>query len=326
MSAIVFCSKCGKKFSVSADNAGKKFKCSGCGTVVTIPADVAAEQADEAWEQPAEADDEYDSPPEIPSRRGSADSGRARRPRSGTSSSTKVILIVLAVVGGICLICCGLIGPALFLPAVQQAREAARRTECKNNLKQIGLAIHQYETLHGCYPPAYLTDRNGTPLHSWRVLILPQLGEMSLYNAYNFSEPWDGPNNRQLLAKRPVVYACASDAKLDANTTSYAAVFGDDCMFRKGAPTRTRDMVDGTTNTIVVAEAASANIPWTKPEDVDVSLHGGLNDPNGFSSRHVNGFQALLGDGSVRLIPKTISQSTLNAIYTRDGREPPTDF
>lgn len=326
MSLTVFCSNCGKKFSMAAESAGKKFKCSGCGTIVTIPVPQAASETTEVWDQPLDSETDYDAPPEMPSRGASRESGRARRP-GGSSSSTKVILIVLAVVGGICLLCCGVfVGPALLLPAVQQAREAARRTECKNNLKQIGLALHTYEADYGCLPPAYLTDRNGKPMHSWRVLILPQLGETALYNAYNFSEPWDGPHNRELLARRPTVYACASDAKLDAGATSYAAVYGDHCIFRKGNPLRMRDMKDGTSNTIMVAEASQANIPWTKPEDVDVELHGSLGDPAGFSSRHVGGFQALLGDGSVRMISSKLSQSTLDAIYTRDGNEHVTDF
>src|SRR6476661_8060061 len=99
---------------------------------------------------------------------------------------------------------------ALLLPAVQQAREAARRSQCKNNLKQIGLALHNYHDVNGCFPPAYIADENGKPMHSWRVLILPYLDQAALHTEYNFSEPWDGPNNSRLLARRPAVYACPS--------------------------------------------------------------------------------------------------------------------
>src|SRR5690242_17032670 len=108
---------------------------------------------------------------------------------------TSVLLIVIAVIGGLfLLLCCTGVPFALILPAVQQAREAARRSQCKNNLKQIGLALHNYHETYGGLPPAFVADDQGRPMHSWRVLILPFLGEQALYNEYNLSEPWDGPN------------------------------------------------------------------------------------------------------------------------------------
>src|SRR5678816_1789236 len=97
---------------------------------------------------------------------------------------------------------------ALLLPAVQSAREAARRSQCKNNLQQIGLALHNYHELCGSFPPAYFTDESGRPIHSWRVMILPQLDEMGLYSRYRWDEPWDGPNNSKLLSEMPAVYRC----------------------------------------------------------------------------------------------------------------------
>src|SRR5262245_66359 len=123
--------------------------------------------------------------------------------RTGSGSKWPVFVIVLAV-GGVLLVCCGgLTIPALLLPAVQQGREAARRSQCKNNLKQIALALLNYESRYGTFPPAYVADESGKPMHSWRVLILPDLDQQALYNDYNFSEPWDGPNNSRLLTRIP---------------------------------------------------------------------------------------------------------------------------
>ena len=99
---------------------------------------------------------------------------------------------------------------ALLLPAVQQAREAARRSACKNNLKQIGLALHNYHNAYGSFPPAFVPDAEGHPAHSWRVLLLPYVDGEELYSLYRFDEPWNGPHNSKLADKIPSVYRCPS--------------------------------------------------------------------------------------------------------------------
>ena len=78
----------------------------------------------------------------------------------------------------------------------------------RNNLRQIALALQSYHQANGCFPPAYVADKNGKPMHSWRVLILPYLGFDDLYKAYDFTEPWDGPNNKKTesAAKRNLVH------------------------------------------------------------------------------------------------------------------------
>src|SRR5262245_5872973 len=85
----------------------------------------------------------------------------------------------------------GAVVVALLLPAQRRGREAARRTQCKNNLKLIALALHQYEADYHALPPAYTVDRYGNPLHSWRTLILPYLDQQALYNSIDLSKAWD---------------------------------------------------------------------------------------------------------------------------------------
>ena len=99
---------------------------------------------------------------------------------------------------------------ALLLPAVQQAREAARRTQCKNNLHQLGLALHNYHDEYQCFPPAYTVDPDGKPLHSWRTLILPYLEHGPLYATIDLSKPWDDPANKAAYATNIQAYRCPS--------------------------------------------------------------------------------------------------------------------
>ena len=244
-------------------------------------------------------------------------------PQPVKSSSTSAGCIIAAAIGGGVLLLIVPILIALLLPAVQQAREAARRTQCRNNLTQIGLALHNYHDMYGSFPPAYMADANGKPMHSWRVLILPQLGQNVLYSQYDFSKPWNAPENQNVLNQMPAVYACLSHVNAVGNTTtSYAAVTGPKCVFNGDSPVRMRDIRDGTTYTAVVGEAVNATIPWTRPVDVDVTQNPVLGDPDGFSSKHTGGCQFLFADGHVQFISNSIPQQTLDNIYQINDGNP----
>lgn len=219
----------------------------------------------------------------------------------------------------------GLITIALLLPAVCCAREAARRMQCANQLKQIALALHTYEQAHNCFPPAYIADTNSKPMHSWRVLILPYLEEESLYKQYDFNEPWNGPNNRKLLAARPQVFACPSDGQAnsqDATCTSYVAVVGQDAAWsnRKARSLDGNDFRGKTDSTVLLVESADASINWTEPKDLSLKRPDDIIGPSGsqvtVSSMHTqsNGFfyhdspiaHAAMVDVSVRSVPTDI--------------------
>lgn len=218
---------------------------------------------------------------------------------------------------------------ALFLlnPKVQGAREAARRTACKNNLRQIGIALYAYHDSYGCFPPAFIADDAGRPMHSWRVLILPFLDQKQLYSQYSFSEPWDGPNNSRLLSSIPEVYQCPTHSAGGSTSTAYAGVFGENCIFRGAEPVRIAEVTDALNNTLIVGESTGASIPWSKPQDIDVAKTPKLGDAAGFSSDHAGGVQVLSADGSVRFIPNDrFRQETVNALYTRSGGEDVSDY
>jgi type II secretory pathway pseudopilin PulG len=115
------------------------------------------------------------------------------------------LLVVIAIIGVLV---------ALLLPAVQQAREAARRTQCTNNLKQIGLALHNYHDTYQVFPPGNITNGNccGTPSHIiWTISILPYIEGTNLGNQYDYNLPNEDPKNAFLREQRVAVYECPSD-------------------------------------------------------------------------------------------------------------------
>lgn len=200
-------------------------------------------------------------------------------------------------------VACASVVLRLLLPSVTYCDcEAARRAQCFNNLKQIQLALQDYHQLYGVFPPAYVADASGRPMHSWRVLILPLLDRADLYGQYDFAEPWDGPHNIKLLDRMPVVYACPSRPPGPTSITSYLAIGGPGTMFPGTEPVRIADVTDGLENTLVMAEVSNLAIPWTAPVDLDgrtMSLR--VKDParQGISSQHPYGAATAFGDGRV---------------------------
>ncbi|MFZ1932846.1 MAG: DUF1559 domain-containing protein [Thermoguttaceae bacterium] len=226
---------------------------------------------------------------------------------------------------------------AFLLSALPNVREAARKAQCNNNLHQIALALFNYEKANGCYPPAYIADKTGRPMHSWRVLILPYLGSYnSLYRQYSFDEPWGGPNNKKLLAARPQEYACPCDTHDDSpeeGQTSYVAVVGPNAAWSGKRSKKAVDLAPSDA-TIMVVETTGADVGWTEPRDLIAtgsdatdaspstismsSQHG--NRSGFFYTYHVGvGAHAAFADGSTRyLVPECVPRH-LRAKYLRIG-------
>lgn len=99
---------------------------------------------------------------------------------------------------------------ALLVPQVQQAGSNPRRQHFKNQMKAIGLALHEYQNEHGCLPPAVVRDEQGNPLHSWRAILLPYLKTTRPFKDcqldYRFDEPWNSPHNQQVAEKNPTLF------------------------------------------------------------------------------------------------------------------------
>lgn len=151
-------------------------------------------------------------------------------------------------------------------------RDSRHKFECAGHLRQIALAMHAYHEAQGSLPPAYVSDTDGKPMHSWRVLLLPYLGEQALHQQYDFSEPWDGPNNRRLAGKMPQVYACPADGNaLGKGMTSYVVVCGKETVFNGDVPMSLSTLAqqDGTWGTVLAVEFADSEISWMEPRDLD---------------------------------------------------------
>ena len=136
------------------------------------------------------------------------------------------------------------------------ARRAARRQVCFNNLKQIGLAMHNYYEKHKTFPPAASRDDQGRLLLSWRVQLLPYLEEPALYEQFHQDEPWDSPHNRQLIAQMPKIFRCPSAAALEPGKTTYVLPIGPGTVWSGERPLSLREITDGTSQTAMVVEAA----------------------------------------------------------------------
>lgn len=212
------------------------------------------------------------------------------------------------------------VGAALLLPAVQQAREAARRSQAKNNLKQLGLAMHNYHDVNRAFPPAANVDKDGKKLLSWRVHVLPYVDQAALYQQFHLDEPWDSEHNKKLIAQIPPVYVQPTHADLAKDgKTVYLVPTGEGTAFEGKEGHRIADFTDGTSNTILMVEAhRDAAVIWTKPDDLVVDFKNPLKN---LKSALVGGFHVLLCDGSVRFVSDNIDVATLKALFTRGGGE-----
>lgn len=211
----------------------------------------------------------------------------------------------------------------LLLPAVQSARQAAQRMQGSNNLKQLALAMHNYESAYRTLPATAILERGtGKPLLSWRVAVLPFIEQAALYNQFHLDEPWDSEHNIKLLERMPETFA-SKGKKLKPGYTVYVAPVNDETLLRKDELSKFASITDGTSNTIMLVEAGEeAAVPWTKPDDLDVDFENMRDLFTKLRSNSTPGvFQACLGDGSVRAMSTSIDMNMLRALLTRAGGE-----
>ncbi|MFN0198693.1 MAG: DUF1559 domain-containing protein [Planctomycetaceae bacterium] len=228
-----------------------------------------------------------------------------------------------------CLIALGIVVAFLawLIPAVRNAREAARRMGCESHLNQLELAFHNYHDMYGSFPPAYVPDADGKPMHSWRVLILPFIDQVAVYRQYHFNEPWNGPNNSKLSGQiHNDFYQCPSGILEDNSYhTNYVVITGSGTPFPDSSSTTMEDFKDGTENTILIVEIANSDIHWMEPRDLKFDeMSFVVNDPMkpSISSPHPAGSAVVFADSISAYRPgKSLRPETLKALITIAGGE-----
>ena len=203
----------------------------------------------------------------------------------------------------------------MVLPAIFKMRLAAQRTVSANNLKQIALAMHNYESAYGHLPAAVVMGPDGKTPHSWRVEILPFIEQNELFKAYKMDEPWDSPNNKKVLEKMPRVFNATPNQP--SIMSSYYVLNGKDTLFPGELGVKLADVTDGLSNTIMAVEA-KPSIPWTKPADLEYDPKKPLPKFGGY---YPEGFNAVFGDGSVHFIVNAVAEQNMRALITRNGGE-----
>lgn len=273
------CPHCGKQFSVAEQYAGQTGPCAACGKPITIPG-----------------------------------SPVAYAPKAAAATGGGGAVVVIAVV--VLLLLCPGVLIALLLPAVQAAREAARRMQSMNNLKQIALALQNYHDVYNAFPPAVVSDAAGKPLYSGRVLLLPFMEQKPLFDQFRLDEPWDSPNNRAISQTMIQTFRDPSSPPGPQGQTDYLFVTGQGTALEPRPGAKMQDITDGTSNTMFIVEVKGSGVNWAQPQELDVSQPMKLPPGN-----HPGGNLAAFVDGHTQMISNGTSPATVRAMATRAGGE-----
>lgn len=205
---------------------------------------------------------------------------------------------------------------------------------CPNNLKQLAIALHNYHDTYGSFPPPYVVDIDGRPIHSWRILILPSLGESELYDQYDFNEPWNGPHNSMLADQMPTVFGCpdqqvwewhAGVRRWKSSMTNYVALVGANAAFKPDTHRNLSDFKGGTADTLMLVEIGDSDINWMEPRDCNLDKTALVvakvahKMEKALSGEH--GVHAMNVDGSIRFLPANTSPATISGLVSIDHKQ-----
>jgi prepilin-type processing-associated H-X9-DG protein len=232
--------------------------------------------------------------------------------------SLRFLLILVAMVG-------------LLLTVAMQVHRGAfsvihtpeGRNMCSSRMAQLSLALMNYHDVCGRFPPACTYDKNGKPLNSWRVLILPFLEYNNVAMRYDHKQPWNSSHNWKLIQEVDWgIFRCPS-SQGDPQETNYVVVVGDETAWPPGKQLSARRITDGVSQTIMLVEVADSGIHWAEPRDLPLSQALlGVNPPHvklSISSRHRGGANVSFCDASRHFLPNDTRIELLRALLTRAG-------
>jgi hypothetical protein len=310
------CPHCGAFTEVELTYAGKSGPCFVCGRVIKVPYVTAGSQMQTV--QAAGV-----SPLAV----------AAPTPvRSQLWSALFILLGACLLLGAI-----AAVGLKLAAPVVVALKKSAAENETQMNLQRIVAALKAYESQHGSLPPPYTVDANGKRLHSWRTLILPQLGEHGIYSQLKLNEPWDSAHNITLASQIPSVYTCSIDPSAKSlGETSYVVVVGPRTSFRDptvNADEKTKadetvlsnEISDGLSGTVLVVEYHTSGICWLEPKDLNFGrMSFNVNEDRSnteIRSKHDNCAFGARADGKPVRLNDGSASADIRAMLTIDGEE-----
>jgi hypothetical protein len=195
------------------------------------------------------------------------------------------------------------------------------------------MAVEYYRSVHGCYPPAYLADEDGQPMHSWRVLVLPGLGHQDVYDAYRFDEPWDSPHNRELMSEVTEFSSPhGNDSPRKPGHTAFVALVGPNTMWPGATGRKPNEVRDGMSKTLLLVEAPGRDIPWMEPRDLTLeALTASYREQGGAGLICPHRSQRLFGysrfgnvafaNGRVAVVSESVPLEVLAPLLSVDGGE-----
>lgn len=288
------CPHCGATTQVDDQYAGQAGSCFQCSKSIELPEDVSrhADLAARVLEQ------------------------NRRNSFSRFAGSTLMVLLAISILGGTIFMLVNTIGSRIGLLGEDE------RTLTSKNMTRIWLAMDQYHDDFGAYPPAIVYDDAGKPMHSWRVLILPYLGEVALYQTYDFSEPWDGPNNSSLHLMMPRVFVSGSEPTKDfVNESSFQLISGGNTLFPLDKTRSKSEVRDGLSNTILMVETICDGTNWLAPTSLNLpTMSFQINESYGteIGSHSEDGAHIITADGKVYFVKEETPPRILESMATID--------
>jgi type II secretory pathway pseudopilin PulG len=235
---------------------------------------------------------------------------------SGNSNTLKIVLIILVGVIALMLLVCGVLA-ALLLPAVAAARTAAQRQMESNNLKQIGLAMLNYESAYRRFPAIHGINVHDEATGNWRIAVAPFLEHIEVFEQFDFNQTWDSPTNQRLANSMPELFRSPqANSAQPANHTNVFTIQDPNSIMPSGAVyRRISEVTDGLANTIAAIVLPEYSQPWMEPTDLTIAealqhIH---------EAKHPEKIQLLLMDGAVISYENITDEDFSKMVTVNDG-------